>query len=60
MALIIKELIVRGIVTNDYSQSVESPLVKEELMQYLEQMKREIERDCLEKVMVKLETKTIR
>lgn len=60
MALIIKELIVRGIVTNDHSQQSESSLGKEELLQYLEQMKRDLERDCLEKVMLKLETKAIR
>ncbi len=60
MALILKELIIRGIVSSDHSQLSESLLGKEELIQYLEQMKRDIERDCLEKVMLKLETKTIR
>ena len=33
---------------------------KEELEQYLEQMKKEIEKECIEKIMHKLESKTIR
>jgi len=60
MTLIVKELIVRGIVSSDNSQINESSLGKEELLQYLEQIKKEIERDCVEKVLQKLETKTIR
>lgn len=60
MTLIVKELIVRGIVTEEHSQFSESSLQKEELIQYLEQMKKEIERDCLDKLMQKLESKTIR
>jgi hypothetical protein len=60
MTLIVKELIVRGIVTNDHSPSSESSLDKEELLQYLEQLKKELERECVEKVLQKLETKTIR
>ena len=60
MTLIIKELIVRGIVTGDPSQSSDSATGKEEVLQYLEQIRKEIERDCVEKVLQKLETKTIR
>jgi len=60
MTLIVKELIVRGIVTNDPSQVNDSALGKEELIQYLEQIKKDIERDCVEKVLQKLETKKIR
>ncbi len=60
MTLIVKELIIRGIVTNDSAQINESALGKEELLQYLEEIRRDIERDCIEKVLQKLETKTIR
>lgn len=60
MTLIVKELIVKGIVINDPSQISDSELGKEELLQYLEQIKKDIERDCVEKVLQKLETKTIR
>jgi len=60
MTLIVKELIVRGIVSNDNSPIGESLFAKEEMEQYLEQMKKEIERECIEKIMHKLESKTIR
>ena len=60
MTLIVKELIVRGIVTSDSAQTNDSALGKEELLQYLEQIKKDIERDCVEKVLQKLENKTIR
>jgi hypothetical protein len=60
MTLIVKELIVRGIVTSDSSQINDSALGKEELLQYLEQIKKDIERDCVEKVLQKIENKTTR
>lgn len=60
MTLIIKELVIRGIVTNDSSIINETALGKEELLQYLEQMKKELERDCVEKAVQKLEAKTNR
>ena len=60
MTLIVKELIVRGIVTSDSAQINDLALGKEELIQYLEQIKKDIERDCVEKVLQKLENKTIR
>ena len=60
MTLIVKELIIRGIVTNDASQINDSAMGKEELLQYLEHIRRDIEHDCIEKVLQKLETKTIR
>lgn len=60
MTLIVKELIVRGIVSNDSSPINDSVIVKEEVLQYLEQIRRDIERDCVEKVLQKLETRTIR
>lgn len=60
MTLIVKELIVRGIVSTESTQINDSALGKEELLQYLEQIRKDIERDCVEKVLQKLETKTIR
>lgn len=60
MTLIVKELIVRGIVSNDHAGIDESGMTKEQLAQYLEQMRKEIERECIEKVLQKIETKTIR
>ncbi|MFA5330603.1 MAG: DUF5908 family protein [Prolixibacteraceae bacterium] len=60
MTLIIKELIVRGIVSSDHSVIGESSADNENLSQQLEQLKKEIEKECIEKVIQKLETRTIR
>jgi hypothetical protein len=60
MTLIVKELIVRGIVSGENSSINDTSLEKEYLLRYLEQMKKEIEKECTEKVIQKLETKTIR
>jgi hypothetical protein len=60
MTLIVKELIVRGIVTSDTSGMNESAPGQEELLQHLEQIKKDIERDCIEKILQKLESKSIR
>lgn len=60
MTLIIKELVVRGIVTNENSQLGESSIEKEELRSYLDQLKKEIEVECTDNVLKKLERKIIR
>lgn len=60
MTLIIKELIIRGIVQSDDNEWSEIDLDKEKLDQYLEEMKVEIERECFENVMQKLESATLR
>ena len=60
MTLIIKELVVKGIVANENSQLVESSIEKEELRAYLDQLKKEIEVECTDKVLKKLESKIIR
>lgn len=60
MTLIIKELIVRGIVSNDNSPIGESSIAKEDLTQYLEQLKKDIEKECVERILQKLETRTLR
>jgi hypothetical protein len=60
MTLIVKELVVRGIVVRDNTSS-EAFLSEEEIMpQHLEQLKKEIEKDCIDRIMQKLETKTSR
>ncbi|AXT62061.1 hypothetical protein D1816_17420 [Aquimarina sp. AD10] len=60
MTLIIKELVIRGVVSSDDSESNEFSFNKEHISPYLEQMKKEIERECCEKILQKLETTTIR
>lgn len=60
MTLIVKELVVRGIVTNEHSQLGGSSFEKEELLAYLDQLKKEIERECTDHILKKLENKMIR
>lgn len=60
MTLIVKELIVRGIVSNENSRIGETPPENEELSKYLEQLKKDIEKECIKKILHKLETKTLR
>jgi len=60
MTLIVKELIVRGIVSSENSPIGEFSLDKEEFSQYLEQLKKEVEKECIEKILQKLESKTLR
>ena len=60
MTLIVKELIIKGIVSNDNSQIGESSFANADLAQYLEQMKKEIEKECIEKIVQKLDSKTSR
>lgn len=57
MALIIKELIIKGIVTSDPSTSGEASSDQKALLQALEGMKKEIKEECLEMVSRKLEAK---
>lgn len=60
MTLIIKELVVRGIVTNNSSSIGESSFDKENMLQLVEQIKKEVEKECIEKIMRKLESRTRR
>ncbi|HMB62779.1 MAG TPA: DUF5908 family protein [Eudoraea sp.] len=60
MTLIIKELVIRGIVSTDHSSGSESPGEKEALYRYLEQMKNEVKEECYEKLLQKLEPGTLR
>ena len=58
MTLIIKKLVIKGTVTGDRANA--SGLEKEEIMLYMEEMKKEIERECLDKLLSTIETKTSR
>jgi hypothetical protein len=60
MTLIIKELIIRGIVTKDSSGLSDETIDKEELYQYLDEMKRSINKDCIDNVLGKLNLRKIR
>lgn len=56
MTLIIKQLVVRGVVTNDTSFRDDDRIDKEELLKFLEQMKKEMEKKCTEAILSKLES----
>jgi hypothetical protein len=60
MTLIVKELIVRGIVNRENSPLTEISSGNEVLSHQLEQLKKEIEKECMDRIMQKLETKTSR
>lgn len=60
MTLILKELIVRGIVTSGESPITESSFDKESMVQLVEKIKKEVEKECIEKVIHRLESKTKR
>lgn len=50
MTVIIKKLVIRGIVSNDVTHTGETMLKRDDFAQDIEEMKREITRDCVEKV----------
>ena len=59
MTLIVKELIIKGVVTKNPSPKREDTMDKKALVKYLEQMQKNIKKDCIEAVLSKLEsTKT--
>lgn len=60
MTLIIKELIIRGIVIKDSSIENEESINKEELFEYLDEMKRSINQQCVDTVMSKIDSRKIR
>ena len=60
MTLIIKELIIKGVVTNNSSQKTQDLLDKKALLKYLDQMQRELKKDCVEAVLSKLESNKTR
>lgn len=60
MTLIVKELVVRGIVSSEDSPLDESFLKNDDLMHLLEQMKKEIEKECIDKIEQRFESRTNR
>lgn len=60
MTLIIKELIIKGEVIDDRSPFAEKKIEEEVLKEYLTQMKKEIEQDCFERLLDKLQNQTHR
>ncbi len=60
MTLIIKELIIKGIVSSDHSSESTSFAEAEAMRRSLDEMKNELKRECYESVLRKLETRTIR
>lgn len=60
MTLIIKELIIRGEVIDDKLPIEERKVEEEGMREYLNQMKKEIEQDCFERILEKLKNKSKR
>ncbi|SMD45668.1 hypothetical protein SAMN00777080_4328 [Aquiflexum balticum DSM 16537] len=60
MTLIIKELIIKGEVIEDSSPFEGKKMEEEVLKEYLTQMKKEIEQDCFERLLDKLQNQTHR
>ncbi|ERM81213.1 hypothetical protein P872_20215 [Rhodonellum psychrophilum GCM71 = DSM 17998] len=60
MTLIIKELVIKGEVMDRNFPFSESQVDEKVLMEYLAQMKKEIEQDCFEKLLEKLENRSRR
>jgi hypothetical protein len=58
MTLIIKELIIRGIVTSDTSTTGEMSPEMEAVHEALKEMKKEIKMECSEMILRKLEANT--
>lgn len=60
MTLIVKELIIKGNVTSEHSSLFETSIEKEELLNYLEQIKKEIKQECMEQLLERTERKMLR
>ena len=60
MTLIIKELIIRGEVVDDKFSFEERKFDEEVMKEYLNQMKKEIEQDCFERILEKLQNQSKR
>jgi hypothetical protein len=60
MTLIIKELIIKGVVTDTDSKQTVDSMDKEMLLKYLEQMQKELKSDCVEAVLSKLKSNSSR
>lgn len=60
MTLIVKELIVKGKVISENSNNGDFSFEKEHLMQHLEKLKKDIAKDCMQKVLRKIDNKSTR
>lgn len=60
MTLIIKELIIRGEVIDDRSPFEERKVEEEVMREYLNQLKKEIEQGCFERILEKLQNQSKR
>lgn len=60
MTLIIKELIIKGEVLEDNSVFDDRGIEEERLKEYLSQFKKEIENDCFDRIMEKLQNQSKR
>ncbi|WP_373524363.1 DUF5908 family protein [Aquiflexum sp.] len=60
MTLIIKELIIKGEVIDDKSPFEEKKIEEEALKELISQMKKDIEQDCFERILDKLQNQTHR
>ena len=60
MTLIIKKLIIKGEVIDDKSPFEEKKMEEEVLKEYLNQMKKDIQQDCFERLLDKMQNKTHR
>ena len=60
MTLIIKELIIKGEVTDENSDIDKTEMIEEKVKEYLSQLKKEIEKDCFNRIMEKLQNRSQR
>jgi hypothetical protein len=60
MTLIIKELIIKGEVLEDNSVFEGRGIEEERLKEYLSQLKKEMENDCFDRIMEKLQNQSKR
>ncbi len=60
MTLIVKELIIKGVVSNSYSEYQDTSMSKDDLRAYLDDLKKEIESNCLEKIWQRVEARSNR
>lgn len=60
MTLIVKELVIRGIVTDNHSQLLDSSIERDRITRELEKLRKELEKECTNQVLEKLERKLVR
>ena len=60
MTLIIKVLIIKGEVTDENPDFDKIEMTEEKLKEYLSQLKKEIEKDCIDRIIEKLQNRSQR